>query len=113
MGIRAPESLREQFLAGNYRYNLAWGHGGQQIVLLDDLDMMIVLLADPLHLQHGDGPWRIEKSNLNLVADFVASLPGELIIDGEDKYRVVGKLYDLLSHAAHKKQVQATAPLRG
>jgi len=63
--------------SGNYRYNLAWGHGGQQIVLLDDLDMMIVLLADPLHLQHGDGPWGIEKSNLNLVANFIASLPSE------------------------------------
>jgi len=63
--------------SGNYRYNLAWGHGGQQIVLLDDLDIMIVFLADPLHLQHGDGPWRIEKANLNLIADFVASLPGE------------------------------------
>jgi CubicO group peptidase (beta-lactamase class C family) len=61
--------------AGNYRYNLAWGHGGQQIVLLDDLDMMIVFLADPLHLEHGDKPWRIEKSNLNLMADFIASLP--------------------------------------
>jgi CubicO group peptidase (beta-lactamase class C family) len=61
--------------SGNYRYNLAWGHGGQQIVLLDDLDMMVVLLADPLHLKHGDEPWRIEKSNLNLVADFIASLP--------------------------------------
>jgi CubicO group peptidase (beta-lactamase class C family) len=63
--------------AGNYRYNLAWGHGGQQIILLDDLDMMIVVLADPLHLEHGDEPWRIEKSNLNLVADFIASLPSE------------------------------------
>jgi len=63
--------------AGDYRYNLAWGHGGQQIALLTDLDMMIVLLADPLHLQHGDEPWRIEKANLNLVADFVASLPGD------------------------------------
>jgi CubicO group peptidase (beta-lactamase class C family) len=63
--------------AGDYRYNLAWGHGGQQIALLDDLDMMIVFLADPLHLQHGDAPWRIEKANLNLVADFVASLPGQ------------------------------------
>jgi CubicO group peptidase (beta-lactamase class C family) len=61
--------------AGKHRYNLAWGHGGQQIVVLDDLDMMIVFLADPLHLQHGDGPWKIEKSNLNLLADFVASLP--------------------------------------
>jgi hypothetical protein len=45
--------------------------------LLDDLDMMIVLLADPLHLKHGDEPWRLEKANLNLVADFIASLPSE------------------------------------
>ena len=51
--------------AGDYRYNLAWGHGGQQIVLVDDLDMMIVLLVDPLHMQWGDEPWGIEKANLN------------------------------------------------
>lgn len=63
--------------AGDYRYNLAWGHGGQQIAILDDLNMVIVLTVDPLHLQHGDGPWNQEKENLNLVADFVASLPGE------------------------------------
>ena len=63
--------------AGDYRYNLAWGHGGQQVVLLDELDMMLVVTVDPLHGQHGDDPWRLEKSNLNLVADFVASLPGE------------------------------------
>jgi hypothetical protein len=37
--------------------------------------MVIVLLVDPLHLQWGDEPWRIEKANLNLIADFVASLP--------------------------------------
>ncbi|MFN2223537.1 MAG: serine hydrolase domain-containing protein, partial [Candidatus Promineifilaceae bacterium] len=61
--------------AGDYRYNLAWGHGGQQIALIDDLDMVIVVVADPLHLQWGDEPWRLEKANLNLVANFVASLP--------------------------------------
>ncbi|MCO5207842.1 MAG: beta-lactamase family protein [Anaerolineae bacterium] len=61
--------------AGDHRYNLAWGHGGQQIVLLDDMDMMMVVTVDPLHLQHGDGPWKLEKASLNLVADFVASLP--------------------------------------
>jgi CubicO group peptidase (beta-lactamase class C family) len=61
--------------AGNYRYSLAWGHGGQQVALVEPLDLMIVFLADPLHLQHGDGPWKLEKANLNLVADFVASLP--------------------------------------
>jgi CubicO group peptidase (beta-lactamase class C family) len=61
--------------AGDYRYNLAWGHGGQQIVLQDELDMVIVVTVDPLHLQHGDQPWKLEKSSLNLVADFVNSLP--------------------------------------
>jgi CubicO group peptidase (beta-lactamase class C family) len=63
--------------AGDHRYNLAWGHGGQQIALLDELDMIIVVTADPLFGQHGDGPWRLEKANLNLVANFIASLPSE------------------------------------
>jgi len=63
--------------AGDYRYNLAWGHGGQQIVLLEELDMVIVVTVDPLHGQHGDGPWKLEKASLNLVADFIASLPKE------------------------------------
>ena len=63
--------------AGNYRYNMAWGHGGQQIILIDELNLMVVLLADALYARHGDEPWKIEKANLNLVANFVASLPGE------------------------------------
>lgn len=63
--------------AGHYRYNLAWGHGGEQIVIIKDMNMVIVLQVDPLHLQHGDKYWKIEKENLNLIADFVASLPRE------------------------------------
>jgi CubicO group peptidase (beta-lactamase class C family) len=63
--------------AGDHRYNLAWGHGGQQIAVVRDLDMVVVVKADPLFGQHGDAPWRREKENLNLVADFIASLPGE------------------------------------
>jgi CubicO group peptidase (beta-lactamase class C family) len=63
--------------AGDHRYNLAWGHGGQQIALLDEFDMVIVVTADPLYGQHGDDPWRLEKANLNLVADFINSLPSE------------------------------------
>lgn len=36
---------------GDYRHSLAWGHGGLQIALIDDLDMVIVVTAGPLHLQ--------------------------------------------------------------
>ena len=61
--------------AGDHQFSLAWGHGGQQVVLLHELDMVIVLKANPLWKQHGAGPWRQEKANLNLVGDFIASLP--------------------------------------
>ena len=61
--------------AGDHRYNLAWGHGRQQIALLDELDLVVVATADPLYAQSGDEPWRLEKANLNLVADFIAFLP--------------------------------------
>jgi CubicO group peptidase (beta-lactamase class C family) len=63
--------------AGEHEYNMAYGHGGQQIALLDEFDMVIVLLAYPYFLEHDDRAWRDEKANLNLVADFIASLPSE------------------------------------
>ncbi|MEJ2012414.1 MAG: serine hydrolase [Anaerolineales bacterium] len=63
--------------AGDRRWNFAWGHGGQQIALLEDLDMVIVVTADPLVGAHGDEPWKYEKQNLNLVADFIADLPDQ------------------------------------
>jgi CubicO group peptidase (beta-lactamase class C family) len=63
--------------AGDHRFNFAWGHGGQLIVLVDELDMVIVTTADPLYGQTGQGPWNHEKANLNLVADFIKSLPSE------------------------------------
>ncbi len=44
-------------------------------VLLDEFDIVIVTKADPFFAQHGDDPWKHEKTNLNLVADFIASLP--------------------------------------
>ena len=61
--------------AGPHTYHLAWGHGGQQIAVLPELGMVVVLTADPLYGQMGDGPWGIEKANLNTVADFIAGLP--------------------------------------
>ncbi len=60
--------------AGRHRFNFAWGHGGQQIAIVPEFDMVIVVTADPLFGEHGGGPWRLEKQNLNLVGDFVASL---------------------------------------
>jgi len=53
------------------------GKSLQQIALLDEVDMVIVVKADPLFAQHGDAPWKHEKANLNLVADFIASIPSE------------------------------------
>lgn len=61
--------------AGPYTYDLAWGHGGQQIAVLPEQDLVVVVTADPLYGQFGDGPWALEKANLNLVADFIASIP--------------------------------------
>jgi CubicO group peptidase (beta-lactamase class C family) len=63
--------------AGEHKVNFAWGHGGQLIVLVDELDMVVVTTADPFHLQHDGQSWKHEKATLSLVADFIASLPRE------------------------------------
>ena len=42
--------------------------------VIHSLDMVVVLLADPqIHIQGGRA-WRDEKTNFNLVANFVAAL---------------------------------------
>ena len=61
--------------AGDHHVSFAWGHGGQLIVLLDELDMVIVTTADPFFGQHDGQSWKHEKATINLVADFIASLP--------------------------------------
>lgn len=61
--------------AGSHSYNLAWGHGGQQIAVLDELDMVIVLTGNPFQGESDDNTWRHEKANLNLVADFISTIP--------------------------------------
>ena len=63
-------------MVGGYHINFAWGHGGQLIVLLDELDMIIVVTADSfwgkdLHWQ----AWKHEQANINLVGKFIKSLP--------------------------------------
>jgi len=62
---------------GDYPVNFAWGHGGQLIVLVDELDMVVVVTADPFYDVYGSQSWKHEKANFNLVADFIADLPAE------------------------------------
>jgi len=60
---------------GAHRFNLAWGHGGQFIILLDELEMLIVVISDPLFGEHNDAAWGHEQANLNLVGKYIQSLP--------------------------------------
>jgi CubicO group peptidase (beta-lactamase class C family) len=60
-----------------YHINFAWGHGGQLIVLLDKLDIMVVVTAYPFWLEHNDKSWKNEKAIIKLVGKFIHSLPNE------------------------------------
>lgn len=62
---------------GEHHFSFAWGHGGQLIVLLDELDMVVVTTADPFFGQHDGQSWKHEKATINLVGEFINSLPGE------------------------------------
>ena len=62
---------------GDRYFNYASGHGGQFIVLLDDLDMIIVTVADPFWQQHDDQSWKHESAIIELVGKFIRSLPTE------------------------------------
>jgi CubicO group peptidase (beta-lactamase class C family) len=63
--------------AGDHRVNFAWGHGGQLIALVDDLDMVVVVTADPFYLVNTSESWKHEKAHIQLAAKFISSLPGE------------------------------------
>ena len=59
---------------GDFRVDYAAGHGGQLIILLDALDMVIVTTAYPFWLEHTGESWKHEKSCYNLVGRFIESL---------------------------------------
>ncbi len=63
--------------AGDHQFNYALGHGGQTIVLLDELDMVIVTASDPFWQQHDDESWKHESAVIDLVGKFINSLPKE------------------------------------
>ncbi len=62
---------------GDHDVNFAWGHGGQLIVLLDDLNMVVVVTADPMYEVYGSDSWRHEKANFKLIGEFIDSLSAE------------------------------------
>ncbi|NVK48992.1 MAG: ankyrin repeat domain-containing protein [Cyclobacteriaceae bacterium] len=61
---------------GEHQFNFAWGHGGQLIVLLRDLDMVIVTTADPFYgkEEHWNS-WKYEQAVINMIGKFINSLP--------------------------------------
>jgi len=63
--------------AGDHHFDYAMGHGGQMIVLLNELDMIIVVTAYPFWLQHDAEAWKHELAIMNLVGEFIKSLPTE------------------------------------
>jgi CubicO group peptidase (beta-lactamase class C family) len=62
---------------GDHHFNYAWGHGGNLIILLDELDMVIVTTANPLHGVRGEEAWEKEGAIIDLVGAFINSLPSE------------------------------------
>jgi CubicO group peptidase (beta-lactamase class C family) len=63
--------------AGKHDFYYAWGHGGNLIVLLHQLDMVIVTTANPLHGVWGEEAWEKEGAIIDVVGRFVQSLPAE------------------------------------
>jgi len=60
---------------GEHRFDFAWGHGGQLIVLVDEFNMVVVTTSYPFWLQHDSESWKHESAIINLVGEFIKSLP--------------------------------------
>lgn len=63
--------------AGDHSFDFAWGHGGNLIVLVNDLDMIIVTTADPIYNLPEEAGWKYEGAIINVVGKFITSLPTE------------------------------------
>jgi len=61
-------------VSGPHRFNFAWGHGGQMICVIPDLDMVIVTTATGLAGQFGQDAWRQESAVLELAGRLIALL---------------------------------------
>jgi CubicO group peptidase (beta-lactamase class C family) len=63
--------------SGSHEFNYAWGHGGNLIVLIHDLDMVIVTTADNLPGLSGNESWPKESAIIDVVGRFIQSLPAQ------------------------------------
>lgn len=61
----------------DHHLNYASGHGGNLIVLLDELDIIVVTTADPLYELPAGAGWKYEGAIIDLVGKFIKSLPSE------------------------------------
>jgi CubicO group peptidase (beta-lactamase class C family) len=60
--------------AGTHPLKYSWGHGGQLIVLVHDLNMIVVTSADNLFGQFGEASWRKEKAVMELVGELISAI---------------------------------------
>ena len=59
---------------GNTPIRFAWGHGGQLIILVHDINMVVVTTADHLPGEFGDTAWQKTKVIMELAGRFIASV---------------------------------------
>lgn len=61
--------------AGDHHVDFAWGHGGNFIFLVRELDLMVVVTANPWYGEPSSSKqWRHEKKHLNMVGGFLKKL---------------------------------------
>lgn len=63
--------------SGEHEFNYAWGHGGNLIVLVHDLDLVVVTTADNLSGVFGEESWEKERAIIDVVTKFIQSLPSD------------------------------------
>jgi CubicO group peptidase (beta-lactamase class C family) len=64
--------------AGAHEFDFTWGHGGQLVVLLHKLNMVIVTTADPIYNLSGEESWKYEGAIIDMVGRFIQSLSKDL-----------------------------------
>lgn len=60
--------------AGDQRFDFAWGHGGNLIVLHHGMKLIVVTSADPLYDYPESAGWKYEGAIIDVVGKYLASL---------------------------------------